>query len=67
MTSFRNSIPVVATGNDGNEAHHYHGRIGAEENYQDVEIRVPDGQRDFAGNSGGRCWKLIRSPCFSQR
>lgn len=54
MTSFRNSIPVVATGNDGNEAHHYHGRIGAEEEYQDVEIRVPDGSAGFRMEFWGR-------------
>ncbi len=41
-------VPVAASGNEGNWAHHYFG-ILREEEYRDVELRIPQGAR------GGRC------------
>ena len=46
----RSRAAVVCGGNEGNAAHHYHGRLNgqtAEGNVRDVEIRVSDGNRGF--------------------
>jgi subtilisin family serine protease len=38
---------VVPTGNETGLAHHYQGKLSAEKEYQDVEIRVDQGERGF--------------------
>lgn len=47
VTDFPASVPVVCTGNDGNSAHHFFGRVDSAEPYHDVEIQVPEGERGF--------------------
>ena len=38
---------VVPAGNEANEGHHYYGTIEAEKQYEDVEIRVGEGDGSF--------------------
>lgn len=40
-------VPVAAAGNEGNQAHHYYGVLSEEEEYRDVEVRVPSGESGF--------------------
>lgn len=40
-------VPVIAAGNETGYHHHFLGRIGQEEEFEDVEIRVPTGERGF--------------------
>ena len=40
-------VPVAAAGNEGNRAHHYYGVLREEEEYQDVEVRIPPGESGF--------------------
>ena len=40
-------VPVAAAGNEGNRAHHYFGILNEEEEYRDVELRIPPGESGF--------------------
>ncbi len=62
----RSRVFVVAGGNEGNAAHHYHGSIEKGQSYRDVEIRVGEGERGFIADLWGDAPyfydTLIRSP-----
>lgn len=38
---------VIAGGNEGNAAHHFHGEITTRETYKDVQLRVGENERGF--------------------
>ncbi len=38
---------VIATGNEANAGHHFHGNVNAMQEYQDLEIRVGEGEKGF--------------------
>lgn len=68
LSTGRNCAIVVCGGNEGNAAHHFTGRVCPRENneYEDVEIRVGDGNLGFMVELWGNIPELfsiqIRSP-----
>lgn len=44
---FLGVIPVVAAGNEAGRSHHFMGKLENNQNFQDVEIRVAEGERGF--------------------
>lgn len=71
IASFRNRCVVVCTGNEGQAAHHYFGRIERPEGlsgeiYKDVEISVGDNEKGFILELWGMLpniyWITLRSP-----
>lgn len=47
ISTQKSRVSVIAGGNEGNSAHHFFGRISGNEAYQDVEIRVGEGENGF--------------------
>ncbi|MDE6054522.1 MAG: S8 family serine peptidase, partial [Lachnospiraceae bacterium] len=43
----KSRVSVIAGGNEGNTAHHFFGKISVREAYQDVEVRVGEGEKGF--------------------
>ncbi|MDE5697616.1 MAG: S8 family peptidase, partial [Lachnospiraceae bacterium] len=43
----KSRVSVAAGGNEGNSAHHFFGQISEREAYQDVELRVGEGENGF--------------------
>ncbi|MDE7417786.1 MAG: S8 family peptidase [Lachnospiraceae bacterium] len=43
----KSRVSVIAGGNEGNTAHHFFGKISAQAAYQDVEVRVGEGEKGF--------------------
>lgn len=43
----KSRVSVAAGGNEGSSAHHFFGKISQSETYQDVEIRVGEGENGF--------------------
>lgn len=49
----KSRVFVVAVGNEGNAAHHFHGEINMRETYQDVELRVGENENGFVMDMWG--------------
>ncbi|MDE6621313.1 MAG: S8 family peptidase [Lachnospiraceae bacterium] len=47
ISTQKSRVSVVAGGNEGNSAHHFFGQISEREAYQDVELRVGEGENGF--------------------
>lgn len=43
----KSQVYVIAGGNEGNAAHHFHGEITTRETYKDVQLRVGENERGF--------------------
>ena len=54
MTLRNGRVAVVASGNEGNEPHHYYGRMEEGQPYQNVEISVGEGVAGFSAELWAR-------------
>lgn len=54
-------IPVCATGNEGNAAHHYYGSVSENDSPKNVEFLVSEGSRGFVLEFWGQVPQLFPS------
>ena len=70
MNRYVGNVSVAAIGNEGNQRHHYQGRVEPQQGYAQVELKV--GQREgfimeFWGNSPNPFSMIIESPSGEQK